>query len=336
MHYLNHVVSDDAVVVITDEGLKTIHKTNPYFTELVSNLNQGNYEKGIYLIDVAGRVQYHSKGQFKMRGGRIFHKHTLIPESLSNRIIQFADVGAGFKPLLKFWENCLKNPSKRSRKHLWPFMDHNHIPLTEDGCFIAYKRVTEDFMDCHTRTISNKVGKVVWMNRRKVDPDPKETCSRGLHVAAYGYANNMYSNGNLVAVKVNPRDVVAVPEDYNGEKMRVCRYKVMEKVSGPRKELVYAEYREGSVVVVFPNLDDAQNNFVGKVIKVFEREDNTVLYQIRKVNSDEIVEFPQHHLAWLDSDREEEKEEEICPDCQEVECVCADLYDDDEDEEDED
>jgi hypothetical protein len=30
-------------------------------------------------------------------------------------------------------------------------------------------------------------------------------------------------------VKVNPADVVAVPTDYNGTKMRVCRFEVLEE-----------------------------------------------------------------------------------------------------------
>ena len=62
--------------------------------------------------------------------------------------------------------------------------------------------------------------------REKVDKNREQTCSTGLHVASYNYAKG-YSGDVMIMVKVNPRDVVAVPTDYNNEKMRVCQYEVM-------------------------------------------------------------------------------------------------------------
>ena len=37
---------------------------------------------------------------------------------------------------------------------------------------------------------------------------------------------------------MNPRDVVSVPVDCAGEKMRVCRYKVLETIDAPETEPV--------------------------------------------------------------------------------------------------
>ena len=83
----------------------------------------------------------------------------------------------------------------------------------------------------------NTPGRIVEMPREMVDPVRGNTCSQGLHVAAFKYAHSDYGNGegHLLEVKVNPRDVVAVPPDYDNQKMRVCKYKVIKICGG--KEL---------------------------------------------------------------------------------------------------
>jgi hypothetical protein len=71
------------------------------------------------------------------------------------------------------------------------------------------------------------------MDRSNVDDDSQRTCSSGLHVCADsyldGFANSV--NNRTVVVKVNPRDVVAVPYDYNFAKMRCCRYEVISEIT---------------------------------------------------------------------------------------------------------
>ena len=72
------------------------------------------------------------------------------------------------------------------------------------------------------------------MNRADVDDDSQNTCSRGLHACASSYLGNFYSNSpdaRVVVVKVDPKDVVSVPYDYNFSKMRVCRYEVLADVT---------------------------------------------------------------------------------------------------------
>jgi hypothetical protein len=66
------------------------------------------------------------------------------------------------------------------------------------------------------------------MPRELVNDDPTQTCSAGLHVASIEYAKNFASDGVLVVCEVNPEHVVAIPIDYDQQKMRVCEYKVVE------------------------------------------------------------------------------------------------------------
>lgn len=75
------------------------------------------------------------------------------------------------------------------------------------------------------------VGSVVEMPRDKVDSRGHVECSVGLHVGTYGYASQFYDSEDrqLLLVKVDPRDVVSVP-DYDFTKLRACRYTVVGEV----------------------------------------------------------------------------------------------------------
>jgi len=87
-------------------------------------------------------------------------------------------------------------------------------------------------MDIYSGTIDNSVGKVIQMDRAKVNDDPQHTCSAGLHVCANEYLDG-YANAastKTLVVEVNPAHVVAVPYDYNFAKMRVCEYKVVAEI----------------------------------------------------------------------------------------------------------
>ncbi len=140
---------------------------------------------------------------------------------------------------------------------LYRFLEHNGHPLTEDGCFIAYRGVTDDFRDCRTRSIDNSVGSVVEMPREQVDDNPNNTCSYGLHVACFNYAEGF--GPKLIEVKVNPKDVVCVPEDYEGTKMRVCRYEVVnESDNRPKNDTLYGNEVNTACV----DLDDVDEDFL--------------------------------------------------------------------------
>jgi hypothetical protein len=69
----------------------------------------------------------------------------------------------------------------------------------------------------------------VIMSRDDVDNNPHQTCSRGLHVAGHGYMSQ-YSGNVIVAVKVNPKNVISIPYDYDSQKIRTCEYEVLAVV----------------------------------------------------------------------------------------------------------
>lgn len=160
-----------------------------------------------------------------------------LPNALSKKIMLLKEQDLPLDSIVKFWDRLKLNPSFNSRKQLYDFLEFNQHPLTEDGKFIAYRGVTDDLKDIHTKTFDNSVGSVCEMSRDKVDDNPNNTCSFGLHVAAYSYAKGF--GPKLVEVEVDPADVVAVPTDYNGTKMRVCKFKVVALGENERTEVLY-------------------------------------------------------------------------------------------------
>ena len=171
-----------------------------------------------------------------VRDGVVFMDNEALPDQLSDRILTFFHEGLPFEPLIKFWRKLKNNPSFNSRMQLFKFLEHNGHPITTEGNFIAYRSVTKDFKDHHTKSMDNSIGNVVEVNRSQVDDNPNNTCSHGLHVACLSYAESFGSDRVLVDVEVDPSDVVAVPTDYNGTKMRVCKFKVVALSNGLRKE----------------------------------------------------------------------------------------------------
>lgn len=158
-----------------------------------------------------------------------------LPEFLEHKTTQMVNEGLNVDAIVKFWDKLKENPNENSRKCLFNYLESNKFTLTEDGDFIAYKKVTKvgnDLKDSHSKTVINNVGSIPTMERSKVNSNPNEHCSHGLHVGAWEYVNNFTGDVTIIC-KVNPRDVCAVPTDYRFQKMRTCRYEVLAITNKP-------------------------------------------------------------------------------------------------------
>jgi hypothetical protein len=219
---------------------KGTEKYNSVLALLTSNAPEQDV---ICSLDVGSKIESYSEGNIQVDrdAGIVVIDGEEVPNAISDRIVTFCKQNLPYLPLVNYWRNIQQNPSEESKKHLFLFLEANKMPITHDGCFMAYKKVKKDgqgnLVDAYTGNFCNNVGAVVTMDRDKVNPDRRQTCSQGLHVAAFDYAAHSYDGTDLLEVKVYPKDVVAVPEDYNNQKMRVCRYEVVGiNTSGPIKK----------------------------------------------------------------------------------------------------
>lgn len=173
----------------------------------------------------------------------VFYDGEPVDEFVCNHILEMVKQGFDIQPMVKFLENLYQNPDKNSVDQLYKFLQHKNMPITDDGCFIGYKTVREDYKDKYTGTIDNSVGQVVKMRRNAISNNPGHHCDQGLHVGALSYAGpgGWYnsSGDKVVLVKVNPKDAVSVPNDHNFTKLRVCEYEVIGEYVAPLESAVF-------------------------------------------------------------------------------------------------
>ena len=163
----------------------------------------------------------------------VFYKGKQLHMTITDRMLQFQAEGLDITYLVKFLENLFQNPIRSSVLSLYDFLEHGHVPITPDGCFLAYKKVRGDYKDIHSGRFDNSVGANPKVESWEVDEDRTRECSYGLHVCSKEYLPNFGSTtGNRVVVcKINPAHVVAVPHDYNFAKMRVTEYLVVGELT---------------------------------------------------------------------------------------------------------
>ncbi|QDH84600.1 putative rIIB lysis inhibitor [Achromobacter phage vB_AxyP_19-32_Axy22] len=131
----------------------------------------------------------------------------------------------------------------RKRGHsvedLMKFMKLGDLPVTDKGDIVAYKALRRrqlpgydnrfKYVDIHSGNVPQRVGSFVHMDEKLVDPDRRQDCSNGLHIASRSYLGS-FRGDVCVMVLIRPEDVIAVPE-YSVNKMRVCGYHIIAELT---------------------------------------------------------------------------------------------------------
>jgi hypothetical protein len=240
---MQSIITDSTITLISESGPAVVSKTHPNFYKIKKALLQKNFLDIDNLLDVKNGYKEFSNGQIVVDGDNLIYNGTIVHNVLTQRIVDMIQNGDAVEPMINFLVNLMDNPSEGSIDQLYTFLKHENLPITEDGCFLAYKAINRDYTDKYTGTISNKVGNKVKMPYEEVTADPTKHCSSGLHCGSIEYVRSYGSfkideNGEqvgdrLVSVKVNPSDVVSVPEDSDRQKVRVYRYVVHEEIENP-------------------------------------------------------------------------------------------------------
>lgn len=216
----------------------TVGVDHPNFDRISAMLEQGDPDIVVLesLLDRAKAIQAKfdtSTTGIEVKAGQVFYKGTVVHNSVTTRIIEFTEKNLPTRPLILFLDFLMENPSMRAVNELYDFLEKKGMAITSDGYFLAYKGVTADFKDRHSRTFDNSVGSKPSVPRNTVDDDRDRQCSYGLHVGHYEYAKSFAGSDPVMLVKVNPRDAVSVPQDHNCGKLRCCEYEVLRVYENP-------------------------------------------------------------------------------------------------------
>lgn len=225
-------VMKDNYIQVTVEGKPfSLDNTHPTFTRMKKALKDKNWKAVPRLVTLAQSLVSASLGNVEVKNGKVFYKGSQVDDALTERIVGLVKANErGVQHLMNFMNNLYKNPSPEARREFYPWLKNSNLPLSDDGCFFAYKAVNSSLRDTHTGTVDNSPGQVIMMPRNNADPHWRTACSSGFHICSKSYG--IYGS-RVMLVKVNPRDVVAAPA--NEGKIRVVRYEVIKELS--RREM---------------------------------------------------------------------------------------------------
>lgn len=236
----------------SDTPVYTADERHPHFAAILEGLRSGDSRVWSLFDVVAGVTAKFASvtDRVSFDGENVLWDgdpvHSVLAEQL-RRSLENGTVGEDAVALAKFWEKLESNPSKHSREQAYDFLAAHSFQITPEGDVVGFKGVESDGIGGYQSTaastvsgkpsafvdgvpikerskVPNKVGSTVTMPRSEVVHDPRQACRRGLHVSTRGYAESYGRRGTILEVHVNPRDIVSVPTDGGGEKVRVCRY----------------------------------------------------------------------------------------------------------------
>ena len=267
-----YLITGNAVVVVINNKQHTLSKGNIGFEALIDAIKEGRWEDVPALATPVTAVRKFSNGLVDVVDGQVTYDGEAIHSVLAQKIADMFEQGFDIRPLTNFMKNLFSNPSKRAVDELYGFLEAGNMPITEDGHFLAYKKVREDYKDVHSGTFDNSVGQVVSMVRNKVDENKDNTCSSGLHFCSFDYLKS-FGGSRIMILKINPADVVSIPSDYDQQKGRCCRYEVVGEVPAEErtdnilvKTAVDTRFTrfDGSLEVVFGKMSDDELDKVAK------------------------------------------------------------------------
>ncbi len=243
-----YIKNDDSetIVALIDGDLYSITNEHPCWDDVRWKCSEGTAtpedfdieKKVIKYLELSDRAGI-DNGVLNFDGEEM---HTV----LADKIIANVTDGVDATGLVNFMELLADNPSRNSRDQLFTWLEQSGFEITDAGLIVGYKSVystDEGYLSVssgtatvngitHTGQIPQKPGDIVAMPRSEVTDNPSVSCSYWLHVGTLGYAQG-FSGDTIIKVWVNPAEVVSVPNDCSGTKMRVCKYVVVGKYEEP-------------------------------------------------------------------------------------------------------
>jgi hypothetical protein len=237
--HIASLVTESGVLLFVGADRYVIGNDHPNFARIKDAIAVGDYDAVADLADIRSAVRkwMASGHEFALTDDLIHLNGIPFSNAVTDKVLKMIDAGNTPDPLFNFLRKVRENPSATAQDELFLFCVANGFMIHEDGDIIAYKSVRGDYTDIHSGKFNNTVGSVNVMPRFQVDDDRTRTCSNGLHFASYEYASTWAGaidgvSRRLMVMKIHPRDVVSIPNDYNNQKGRCARYEVIAEIGG--------------------------------------------------------------------------------------------------------
>lgn len=211
-----------------------------------------------------------------------------------------------------FIHKLIENKFIDAVEEVYDFCKAGDFEITKEGNLIAYKKVLKNLGSVHdggaTKHVIGEYTEV-----ENFDTNRHAVCSSGLHFCSREYLGS-YSGDKVIAVEIDPRDIVSIPTDYSFQKGRCRRYKTLgilgldgklnttnfsamtdgkvEVVKSKKKKLedqkeARQDARTGSRLQQTADLMAANNNNVNKVAQIMGISSKTVRRNMQKLKKKE-------------------------------------------------
>ena len=237
-------IRNGSMTAVINGKVYTVSNSHPNWSQVMRAVENGNEQLVVSLMNIPKAInKWFSEGNVTVRNGEVFYSSKKLGGVVVDRILEFMSQDLPVKPMIRFINNLMSNPSARAVQELYTFLEHKNMPITNEGNFLAYKGIQTDYFSCTAGDITvlkgrvvggrifNGVGEEIEVRRNEVDDNKENHCSKGIHAGSLSYATGF--GPRTVIVEINPRDVVSIPSDCSCQKLRTCKYKVIANYVAP-------------------------------------------------------------------------------------------------------
>ena len=241
-----HIITDDGVNGFAFGKPFAASVDHPNYAAIIQAIKANNYAPIPDLVNQSKAMQARvtmecisDRVKIDAAAGVILYDGYEIHNTLVNHIFRSLADGFDINPTVLLLEHMLENPSKQTIERMFDWFEAGNMPITEDGYFIAFKRVRNDWTSFYDSKTMHEIGKETSFPRYLCDDNNHNTCSAGLHFCSQGYLPSYCGGeGRVLVLKIHPKDVVAIPFEYGTHKGRACNYLVLAELQEDMREQV--------------------------------------------------------------------------------------------------
>ena len=248
-------INKQSLTIFYKDKVYTVNNSHIYFKDIIHKV-EDNDPDFLYLLNLEETLNnsfLKITNNVTITDGKVFYKGKAIDNSLTREILTLvSERSKSLRGMVNFMESLMCSASDIARESLFDWVqtirevDCSAIQINDDGSFMAYKvcNYNKDAGLIFSKNsgpgiingvevnghLDNSIGNIIELPRFKVLEDRDQACGIGLHCGTYHYAYDIFGNpGNaIIKVKVYPQDVISVPKDHSAEKIRTCKYEVVE------------------------------------------------------------------------------------------------------------
>lgn len=196
------------------------------------------------LVDVRAFIAKVSTGRVQVSGNEVQFDGKPVHGHIAERLLIMLRQGKNPRPLMRFLERLSTAPIKEVADQFLRWLERSNMPLTTDGCFVAYKYVDSDLKDNYTHRIDNSPGALIpRIEANRINTNRNVDCAAsGYHFCSFGYLAN---HKPVMLLKIAPEDVCSFPTS-EVAKGRCLFYEIINRI--PDDEIPKREIEGGALL----------------------------------------------------------------------------------------